>query len=67
MTDAFDAAAQTASRGFQLGDDLRYAHAPGYIREVAHARGLSLRLFEDAVARRGAGGDVPGLVAVLEK
>ncbi|MEW6435965.1 MAG: methyltransferase domain-containing protein [Pseudomonadota bacterium] len=63
----FAITAQTASRGFELGDDLRYAHAPGYIREAAQASGLSLRLLEDAVARRGASGDVPGLVAVLEK
>lgn len=63
----FAVTAQTASRGFQLGDDLRYAQAPSYIREVANASGLSLRLLEDAVARRGAGGDVPGFVAVLEK
>lgn len=59
--------AQTASRGFELGDDLRYAHAPGYIREVARESGLSLPLLEHAAARRGAGGDVAGLVAVLEK
>jgi predicted TPR repeat methyltransferase len=63
----FAVTAQTTSRGFKLGDDLRYAHAPGYIREVAQASGLSLRLLEDAVARRGAGGNVSGLVAVLEK
>lgn len=58
---------QSTSADFQLGSDLRYAHAGAYIRTVARGAGLSLRLLDDAPARRDAGHDVPGFVGVLEK
>ncbi|REF87636.1 putative TPR repeat methyltransferase [Methylovirgula ligni] len=58
---------QTAESGFLLGKDLRYAHAAGYIRDVAANAGFTLRVLENAAARQEAGSDVPGLVAVLEK
>lgn len=58
---------QTAESGFQLGADLRYAHAASYIRETAGGTGFALRVLEPGVIRQDAGRDVAGLVAVLEK
>ncbi len=63
----FAVTAQSAASGFRLGADLRYAHAPSYICEVAREAGFSLRFLDEAPARREDGRDVPGLVAVLAK
>jgi predicted TPR repeat methyltransferase len=60
----------TAQRGtdrFELGSDLRFAHAPLYISHVAAAAGFTLRVMKDIVKRLDRGRDVPSLLAVLEK
>jgi predicted TPR repeat methyltransferase len=59
--------AHSAAGGVELGDDLCYAHAPEYVRDIAGAAGFALRLMEDAPARQNAGQDIPGLVVVMEK
>lgn len=57
---------QTHGReGVLLGEDGRYAHGEGYLRDLAAARGFAVVLLEDAVTRRDRGADVPGLVLVL--
>lgn len=60
--------AQThAGEGIRLGDDLRYAHAPGAVRDGLADAGLALLRLEAASTRREKGVDVPGLVAVARK
>ncbi|HSV29503.1 MAG TPA: methyltransferase domain-containing protein, partial [Candidatus Omnitrophota bacterium] len=50
---------------YVLGAKSRYAHAEGYVRKVAEQAGFTVALLEQAVTRRDAGADVPGLVAVV--
>lgn len=57
---------QEAERDFCLGEDLRYAHAPAYVTELAERAGLSVAMMKKATCRRDAGKDVPGLIVVLE-
>ena len=59
--------AQQAAQGFELGADLRFAHAPRYIRARAAQAAFKIRVLDDAPARQDAGQDVAGLVVVLEK
>lgn len=53
--------------GYVLQASLRYAHARACLRELAARHGFAVRLLEDAVTRRDAGRDVPGLLAVLAR
>lgn len=53
--------------GYGLGPDLRFAHAPDYVREVLRAAGLAPVYLEHDWARRENGADVPGLVAVADR
>ena len=50
-----------------LGPDLRYAHAPGYLRGLAAQHGFETLSMEAAPTRQDAGRDVPGLVCVLAR
>ncbi|MBX9634417.1 MAG: methyltransferase domain-containing protein, partial [Magnetospirillum sp.] len=50
---------------YVLGAKQRYAHAAAYVTARAEAAGFQIALLEDAVTRRDADQDVPGLVAVL--
>ncbi len=52
---------------WRVGDDLRFAHAPAYLRRLAAAGGWSVPVLERASTRRDAGADVEGLVAVLTR
>lgn len=56
---------QSAESGFHLGSDMRYAHAPAYVREVAGRHKFAVVVLEAASSRRDGGADVSGLVAVL--
>jgi len=51
--------------GFRLGEDARFAHGGGYLREVAKAAGLETVLFEPVSTREDRGEPVPGFVMVL--
>jgi predicted TPR repeat methyltransferase len=51
--------------GVTLGQDMRYSHAPDYIRETAAAAGLAVLHLTPCVTRKDRGADVPGHVAVL--
>jgi predicted TPR repeat methyltransferase len=53
--------------GVVLGEDARYAHAEGYLRELAAATGLRVAIFESVSTRQDRGEDVPGFLAVLER
>jgi predicted TPR repeat methyltransferase len=50
---------------YVLGPKQRYAHAAEYVDGTAALAGFTVALMEDAVTRRDAGHDVPGLVVVL--
>lgn len=52
---------------YLLGPKSRYAHAPAYVHGSAEANGFRVALMEEAVTRREAGQDVPGLVVVLTR
>lgn len=53
--------------GFVLGADLRFAHAPAYLADVAEAAGLTVLIDQRVVTRQDAGRDVPGRVMVLAR
>ena len=53
--------------GFVLGADLRFAHAPAYLADVAAAAGLAVLIDQPVVTRQDAGRDVPGRVMVLAR
>jgi predicted TPR repeat methyltransferase len=57
---------QSAESGFCLGEDLRYAHAPAIVRELAERHSLATAVMAETATRRDAGIEVPGLVVVLE-
>jgi predicted TPR repeat methyltransferase len=59
--------AQRAEAGFQLGADLRFAHAPAYIEAEAARSGLRIMTLDHAVARQDDGHDVSGLVVVAQR
>jgi predicted TPR repeat methyltransferase len=50
-----------------LGEDARFAHSEGYLRDVAEKSGLTVVLLEQASTRRDRGEPVPGLVAVMRQ
>lgn len=52
---------------YHFGKELRYSHAPDYLREQATSVGLAVALIVPAATRRNEGRDVPGLLAVLER
>ena len=53
--------------GVLLGEGLRYAHSPAYIRAAIAAAGLTLSRLDDLSARNEDNTPVPGLVAVATK
>jgi predicted TPR repeat methyltransferase len=63
----FAATLQKGTDRFELGVDLRFAHAPAYVQEVAAAQGFAPAVLAEAAIRRDAGADVAGLVVVLQK
>jgi predicted TPR repeat methyltransferase len=56
---------QSSESGFCLGEDLRYAHAPAFLRELAERHSLATAVMAETATRRDAGIEVPGLVVVL--
>jgi predicted TPR repeat methyltransferase len=58
---------QKGESAFGLGADLRFAHAPSYVRAISAAQGLTIAILDEAPLRRDAGADVVGLVVVLRK
>jgi len=56
-----------AGEGVIIGDGLRYAHSPAYVRAAVEAAGLQLSLLEHRSARNEDNIPVPGLVAVASK
>lgn len=57
---------QSGESGFAVGPDLRFAHAPDYVRELADSSNLAVAGLTQAALRREAGRDVLGLVVVLK-
>jgi predicted TPR repeat methyltransferase len=57
----------TEGDGFALGPTRRYAHAEGYVRAMAEAAGLMVRLMESCTPRREKGVGVPGLLFIVER
>ncbi len=53
--------------GFVLGPTRRYAHAESYLRAMAGAAGLTIRLLEPCTPRREKGMGVPGLLFIVER
>jgi predicted TPR repeat methyltransferase len=53
--------------GVVIGQGLRYAHSPAYVRAAVESAGLELSLLEDRSARNEDNAPVPGLVAVAAK
>jgi predicted TPR repeat methyltransferase len=53
--------------GVILGEGLRYAHSPAYVRAAITAAGLTLSRLEDLSARNEDNTPVPGLVVVASK
>ncbi|NUB15860.1 SAM-dependent methyltransferase, partial [Azospirillum brasilense] len=58
---------EAAASGYALGPSRRYAHSEAYLREMAAAAGLAVRLMEPCSPRREKGVGVPGLLFILEK
>jgi predicted TPR repeat methyltransferase len=52
---------------YRLGAKSRYAHSRAYVAQAAEQAGFTVPLLEDAVTRRDAGADVPGMVAVVRR
>jgi predicted TPR repeat methyltransferase len=63
----FAATLQKGEAAFELGADLRFAHAPSYVQETAAASGFTVAIMSEAASRRDAGADVAGLVVVLRR
>lgn len=59
--------AADGEKGFALGPTRRYAHAEGYVRAMAEAAGLTVRLMESCTPRREKGVGVPGLLFIVER
>jgi predicted TPR repeat methyltransferase len=53
--------------GIALGEDARYAHSEGYLRDCATRAGLAVVLLEAASTRQDRGIDVPGWLIVLAR
>ncbi|UKJ75831.1 tetratricopeptide repeat protein [Azospirillum brasilense] len=58
---------EAAASGYALGPARRYAHSEAYLREMAAAAGLTVRLMEPCSPRREKGVGVPGLLFIVEK
>jgi predicted TPR repeat methyltransferase len=58
---------QVTGGEWSVGADLRYAHTADYLRRCARDTQLDVAHLAMAPARREAGRDVPGLVAVLRR
>jgi predicted TPR repeat methyltransferase len=58
---------QKGERAFELGADLRFAHASSYVQEIADASEFTVAIMDEAASRRDAGTDVAGLVVVLRR
>jgi len=58
---------QRTDEGYRLQADLRFAHAPAYIEDLAVQSGLKIVTMQPAVTRQDAGQDVQGLLAVAQK
>ncbi len=58
---------KTEAAEFIVGNDMRYAHAPGYLNALAGAHGFQTISLEDASTRKDRGEPVPGLVVVMRK
>ena len=56
-----------AGDGVILGDGLRYAHSPHYVRTALAAAGLTLSQIEEQSFRTEINVPVPGLVVVAAK
>lgn len=52
---------------YRLGPSRRYAHGEHYLRSLATASGLTVRLMESCIPRREKGVGVPGLLFVVER
>jgi predicted TPR repeat methyltransferase len=57
---------QEGESDFCVGPDLRYAHAPAYVCEVAEKSGFAVAIMAKGTFRRDAGEEVPGLIVVLK-
>lgn len=64
---AFTLQHHEGSQEFVVGPDMRYAHAPGYLRALAAARGFEVLLLEEVSVRKDRGVPVAGMAAVLSK
>ncbi len=64
---AFTAQSLAEGAGFQVGEDLRFAHSETYLRACAHRAGIAVQSFSPATTRKDRGADVPGFVVVLAK
>lgn len=53
--------------GFRLLPTRRYAHARGYLEDVAAAQGLRVRSVDESVLRQDGNQPVPGWLVVLER
>lgn len=53
--------------GVVLGEDARYAHGEGYLRDLAARTGFTVVIFERVSTREDRGEPVPGFLAVLER
>jgi predicted TPR repeat methyltransferase len=62
---AFTVEKTNETESYLLGPKQRYAHSADYVTARAKAAGFDVALMEDAVTRRDADQDVPGLVVVL--
>jgi predicted TPR repeat methyltransferase len=56
-----------SGEGVILGEGLRYAHSPAYVRAAVAAAGLTLSRLDDLSARNEDNAPVPGLVVVASK
>ncbi len=56
-----------AGDGVVLGEDARYAHGEGYLRDLAAATGFQVAVFERVSTREDRGVPVPGFLLVLER
>lgn len=58
---------ENAQAPFLVGPDMRFAHAPHYLRDLAAAHGFEILLLEEVSVRKDRGEPVAGLAAVLRK
>ncbi|MGE3643929.1 MAG: methyltransferase domain-containing protein [Beijerinckiaceae bacterium] len=53
--------------GYCVGEDLRFAHTPHYLKSLARAYGFEIKALDPAVLRKDRGRDVLALIAILER